>query len=206
MPIVSLVQDPGNTNNFFAGTGDGRIVSLQIRGEKHRVRCSVLHQMHVAAAAEGAGSKATPVGVYLGAVKGYLLAVPAPASVAVMHAYNTSVVSRQRGPELLVYLPLSLKAEARKGLLLDLVSDKTKRLMVAAGDATLSLWMVRLPFFPPSEFGLGFLQYLRHPLLLGAVGMFFMWQMRKGKAGYKDAGAGGEGPSDADMAELLKVV
>lgn len=47
-------------------------------------------------------------------------------------------------------------------------------------------------------------QYLRHPLLLGAVGMFFMWQMRKKNSTERERGAG-EGPSEADMAELLKV-
>lgn len=33
-----------------------------------------------------------------------------------------------------------------------------QRLIVASGDATGSLWMVRLPYFPPSEWGLGFIQ------------------------------------------------
>lgn len=75
MPIISLVQDPGNAMNFYAGTQDGRIVSLQVRGEKHRVRCSVLHQMYVAAPAT---SKDPQVGIYVSAIKGYLLAVPAP--------------------------------------------------------------------------------------------------------------------------------
>lgn len=43
-----------------------------------------------------------------------------------MHAYNISVVTRQRPPDLLLYMPLSLKTEQRKGGILDLVSDKAK--------------------------------------------------------------------------------
>ena len=168
MPIISLVQDPGSAMNFFAGTQDGRIVSLQVRGEKHRVRCSVLHQMYVAAPAT---SKDRQVGIHVSAIKGYLFAVPAPcefaasrarfqhlwplrtlpayhltpppamhclpscgvvtvpqspAPASVMHAYNISAISRQKPPDLLLYMPLSLKTDPRKGAIFDVVSDKAK--------------------------------------------------------------------------------
>ena len=35
-----------------------------------------------------------------------------------------------------------------------------QRLIVASSDLTASLWMVRLPYSPPSEWGLGFIQVL----------------------------------------------
>ena len=136
MPIVSLVQDPGNAINFFAGTQDGRIVSLQVRGEKHRVRCSVLHQMHVAAAAT---SKDPPTGIYLGALKGYLFAVPAPCELSAPRAHThrcrVPLHTCPCGALFLSCLPLAVHPDI-----------PSMRNACASAD----LWLADTPLFSPS--------------------------------------------------------
>ena len=168
--IVSLAQDPANTVNWFAGTRDGRIFTLQIRGEKHRVRCSIVSEMTMAPASAA---------VYVNTLKGYLFAMPAPAPEPAMQVYNITYTSRATPPELMISMPINtVLQDQRHGASFEVISDKSKRLLIAGGHYTASVWTARLPYNSQSDWGLGALQYLRHPLLLGAMGFFFMWQVR----------------------------
>eukprot|EP00283_Hemiselmis_rufescens_P017372 CAMPEP_0173449808 /NCGR_PEP_ID=MMETSP1357-20121228/43454_1 /TAXON_ID=77926 /ORGANISM="Hemiselmis rufescens, Strain PCC563" /LENGTH=236 /DNA_ID=CAMNT_0014416423 /DNA_START=30 /DNA_END=736 /DNA_ORIENTATION=+ len=48
-PIVSFAYDNSLENQAYAGTGDGKMLVLQVRGEKNRVRCTLNNEVIVSA-------------------------------------------------------------------------------------------------------------------------------------------------------------
>eukprot|EP00293_Proteomonas_sulcata_P012168 CAMPEP_0184292732 /NCGR_PEP_ID=MMETSP1049-20130417/4441_1 /TAXON_ID=77928 /ORGANISM="Proteomonas sulcata, Strain CCMP704" /LENGTH=309 /DNA_ID=CAMNT_0026600607 /DNA_START=62 /DNA_END=987 /DNA_ORIENTATION=- len=186
--MVSFAQDPVVQASFWGTTADGRVIGFQLRGEKSRVRCTVLHDMPVAPT----GSKGSPP-VRVEVVKGYLLAMDSQPSDPTLAVYNLSGVTRSNPPEMMLIHHLDLESASSPRPFLQ--TDKHTGIVVGSGAGPALIWENKLPHNPPSDWNLSWLNMLRHPLLLGAVGMFFMWNMRKGK---KDDGAAA-GP-DFDMA------
>jgi hypothetical protein len=235
--ITSLVPDLGNNLNIFAGTANGSLITLQVsptrqlavrmqstlrltrllsglkvRGEKSRVRCSVLHEVPLLTEQLPSAGRGAHASVAIASLKGFLFATAsAPAVTSSLSVLNITALGRANPPELIIYIPLPAVHPWRPA---QMHSDRVAGVLVAgagmgsAGGAV--LWEARFPFVQPDKWeSYGALQMLRHPLLLGAVGLVVMWNMRSrgsmkplGRPGRFGAGRAGWDEQDDVMSQI----
>lgn len=79
-------------------------------------------------------------------------------------------------------MPSDTQKCAETGACAQFDSDNHAGLALIMGDIG-AVFMARLEYAAPSDWDMSSLNFLRHPMLLGAVGMLFMWQMKKTKKG-----------------------
>ena len=166
-PFLSYGHDPViDSSTAYAGTADGRLFMLQVRGDKNRVRCSVSNEINV--------TTDNSAQVYVAATKGFVYAAIASRSGITVNAYNSTTASRTHPPE--ISLQVSIQNPGRKTVAFN--SDMHAGLALLIGDAAL-LFSAKLEYSKPSGWSQSNYNMLRHPLLLGGVGLMFMWQMKK---------------------------
>jgi hypothetical protein len=171
--IVSLASDVSSPSTVYAGTKDGRILVLQVKGDGTRLRCTVVNDMAVSL---------KPAPILVSSIKGFALATVAatgdstlPPSLSVYNVSNGGA-SRRSPPNLLLHIPLEPQGGDKGAVLIH--TDRRTGIAVLGPSGEGFIYKYSQPINPSSEMLFSVLNWVKSPAVVILVAGIVFWQVR----------------------------
>lgn len=170
--IVSLASDVSSPSTVYAGTKDGRMLVLQVKGDGTRLRCTVVNDMAVSL---------KPAPVLVSSIKGFAFATVAatgdstlPPSLSVYNVSNGGA-SRRSPPNLLLHIPLEHQGGDKGAVLIH--TDRRTGIAVLGPNGEGFIYKYSHPVNPSSEMLFSVLNLVKSPAVVILVAGIVFWQV-----------------------------